>query len=135
MTKAHRTLPKEDSSNEWIEEAIPVMTKCVWAKLEGCPHARETLVESSGRLVEATSDTFWGSGMSVEMTRSTLPDYWPGKNSMGKILNELCFEFCLHADTPDMSEAQIKEICTAQDESKWDDSDAEEGEATNFTSK
>ena len=75
MNKAHEVLPKEDSSNEWMEEAIPVMTECVCAKLDGCSHVREALVDSSGRLVEATSDTFWGSGMSVEMTRSTLPDY------------------------------------------------------------
>ena len=75
MTKAHEVLPKEDSSNKWMEDAIPVMTECVHAKLSGCPHIKETLVNSSGRLVEATSDTFWGSGMSVEMTRSTLPDY------------------------------------------------------------
>ncbi len=135
MIKAHEALPKEDTSNEWIEEAIPIMTKCVQAKLEGCPHVRETLVESSGRLVEATSDIFWGSGLSVEMTRSTLPDYWPGKNRMGEILSELRFEFCLRADAPEISEAQIQEVCAAQAESKCEESDMEDEEATNQASK
>ena len=135
MTKAHEAPLKEDSSNEWIEEAIPVMMKCVWAKLEGCPHVRETLIELSGRLVEATSDTFWGSGVSVEMTRSTLPDYWPRKNRMGEILSKLWFEFCLLTDAPDISDAQIKEICAAQAESEYEESDMEDGEATTQSSK
>ncbi len=135
MTKAHEALPKEDALNEWIEEAIPVMTKCVWVKLVGCPHVREILVESFGRLVEATSDTFWGSGLSVELTRSTLPDYWPGKNRMGEILSKLWFEFCLQADAPEMFEAQIQEVCAAQAESKHEESHMEDEEVTNQASK
>ncbi len=114
MKLVNGALPKENTLTEWMEKAVPTMVECICAKLKACPHVHESLMDSTGQLVEVTSDKFWGSGMSVEMTRSTLPDYWPGKNHMGEILKTLWFEFCLRSDNPDMSEDQVKGICIAQ---------------------
>ncbi len=38
-------------------------------------------------LVEATGDTYWGSGLNLEQTRACLLEYWPGQNKMGVVLH------------------------------------------------
>ncbi len=37
-------------------------------------------------LAEAMSNVFWGLGLNPEKTLTTLSDYWPGHNHMGKLL-------------------------------------------------
>ena len=41
------------------------------------------LVESSA------SDLYWGSGHSYNLTLTTHPDFYPGNNSLGKLLYEI----------------------------------------------
>ncbi len=46
-------------------------------------------------MVEAvpnSDDHFWGSGLDKEATLHTDPDFWPGDNKMGQILNNLAVE-------------------------------------------
>ncbi len=86
-------------------------------KFKSCTHARKVLTEASGRLVEATSDLFWGSGMPLELTRSILLDFWPGKNTVGNILCKLLEEFWLRQDNPKMPKSEIVDIMKVQDKS------------------
>ena len=45
---------------------------------------------------------------------------------MGKILNSLCFEFCLWADELDMPEELIQELCASQDDDECEESDVKD---------
>ena len=62
-------------------------------KYRACPHAKAVLLDSKVVLAEATSDKFWGTGLNPEMTRTTLSDYWPGKNNLGKVLVRIWEDF------------------------------------------
>ncbi len=63
------------------------------SKYRSCLHAKSALMNSKVVIAEATSDKIWGSGLNPEMTRTTLSDYWPGKNNLGKILVRICKDF------------------------------------------
>ncbi len=54
--------------------------------------------------------------MPPELIRSTLLDFWPGKNTLGDILCKLWEEFWLRQDNPKMPESEIVDITKAQDE-------------------
>ena len=42
-----------------------------------------------------------------ELTRTTLPEYWPGKNKLSEVLSRLRDEFWVRADNPTMSESDL----------------------------
>ena len=44
---------------------------------------------SGKHLAEATIDTFWASGLGPKMTERISPEYWPGNNTLGKLLMAL----------------------------------------------
>ncbi len=117
MQIAHESLPSDESSEEWNRVAMAKMLDMNRLKFKSCIHARKVLTEASGRLVEATSDLFWGSGMPLELTRSILLDFWPGKNTVGNILCKLLEEFWLRQDNPKMPKSEIVDIMKVQDKS------------------
>ncbi len=53
---------------------------------------------------------FWGSGLNPELTCTTLPDYWPGKNNLGVILSCICDELFIADDNLYMSTEVLQEI-------------------------
>ena len=55
-------------------------------KYQSCEHVRSVLLASKVILVEAIINAFWGSCLPLDLTVTTLSDYWPGKNNLGKIL-------------------------------------------------
>ena len=93
MKIAHESLPSEESNDEWKVIAIWEMMETNLLKYRACPHAKAVLLDSKAVLAEATSDKFWGSGLNPEMTRTTLSDYWPGKNNLGKVLVRIWEDF------------------------------------------
>ncbi len=86
----HEVLPDTETKSDWWDKAVEVMTTSNRLKFNACKHAQEMLLDTNVVLVEATSNVFWGSGLNPEKTMSTLSDYWPGQNYMGKLL------VCLH---------------------------------------
>ncbi len=90
MCLAHEILLEMETHSDWWEQAMSVMTDLNRKKYQACEHAHEVLLDSNVVLVKATSNVFWGSGLNPERTLTTLSDYWPGKNHMGKLL------VCLH---------------------------------------
>ena len=54
-------------------------------KFHVCDHAKKALMKANLMITEATSDLFWGTGLSLEWTRQYLPEFWPGQNRMGEI--------------------------------------------------
>ena len=86
MKTAHEILPDTESRSDWWDKAVSVMIESNWLKYESCPHACEVLLDSNVVLAEATSNMFWGLGLNLEKTLTTLSDYWPGCNHMGKLL-------------------------------------------------
>ena len=61
------------------------------------------------RLVESTKDLYWAIGLSPRDTASTKPSYYPGKNKLGQVLeqvkvelhNELALSNQIDTETPD----------------------------------
>ena len=64
------------------------MEEILEAKIESCPEFKQALVNSVGkRLVEAvTSDIFWSSGLSPRDAESTKPQFYPGQNHIGSLI-------------------------------------------------
>ncbi len=85
---------------EWDEsvQGYELMKDIVRAKINQVTPARDALYEAwleKKYIVEAvpnSRDTFWGSGLGKEATMHTLPKFWPGKNSLGRILMEVADE-------------------------------------------
>ena len=78
-----------DISEEWLNKEEEVLHWACFNKFNACSHACEVLLSSKSELVEGTTDLKWGSGLDPCMTAECLPDYWPGKNKMGKMLKEI----------------------------------------------
>ena len=58
-------------------------------------HARfkQKLIQTGDRkLVEATRDLFWASGLSPKESVSTQPGYYPGLNQLGRVLERVRYE-------------------------------------------
>ncbi len=69
-------------------------------KFENCQHACEYLLQTTGNIVEAMNNLFWGSGFPPDVTKTTLQEYWPSENQFGKIL------LALRDETKEGSEVQ-----------------------------
>ncbi len=89
MKIAESALPKENEKMEWRDVAIREMEMSNKLKFESCPHMKLALRSANSHIVEATSNSFWGSGLPPDLTRLTLSDYWPGENHFGKILMKI----------------------------------------------
>ncbi len=57
------------------------------------------MLKSKSELAECTMNMEWGTGLDMRRTIETNPDFWPGKNMLGKILKnirgDLLEEICL----------------------------------------
>ena len=79
-----------DPSSHWNTTKYEVMRHVLMAKAESSESLCEYLLESDNKpLVEATSDMYWGSNLSYNLTITTLPEKYPGKNMLGKLLCEI----------------------------------------------
>ncbi len=79
----------EEVNHEWQTMEEMVMLDVCRQKYKTCKHAKTALLESRSELAEATGDKKWGTGLNVKRTQECLPDFWPGRNMMGKILKTI----------------------------------------------
>ena len=74
----------------WETSNTTVMRELISLKATQIDEFKTALIQSSGKhLAEATSDTFWASGLPPKMTEIISPEYWPGENTLGKLLMSL----------------------------------------------
>ena len=132
-----KEVKKEDT--KWnVDVAKRTMEKALEAKLECCPEFRQTLMDTGDAiLAEATSDTFWGSGLLPKVVKTTKPDFWPGKNILGQMLMTLreeenkfqAFEKKRYNqwvnDIPSEEEGEFKDMNASQTNSSSHDDDVE----------
>ena len=79
-----------DPSSHWNTTKYEVMRHVLMAEAESSESFSEYLLESHNKLlVETTSDMYLGSGLSYNLTITTLPEKYPGKNMLGKLLCEI----------------------------------------------
>ena len=66
------------------------MRELLIAKVEQCSKFRTTLLKTEGkRLIEATNDMFWASGLPPYLSTTTKPECFLGKNWLGRILEDI----------------------------------------------
>ena len=84
-------IKSDDPSSNWNLMKYEVMREVLQAKIESSPKFKQELLDSNDQLlVEASAtDTFWGSGLTYNLSLTTLPDKFPGKNMLGKLLMQL----------------------------------------------
>ena len=69
---------------------VSVMEKVLEAKFEHVTEFQDELLESGNAyLAEATYNRFWGAGLTEEKAVNCRPEYFPGKNILGKLLMRL----------------------------------------------
>ena len=75
----------------WSRIKIEIMEEILEAKLDSCPEFNRALINSTGkRLVEAVrSDIFWSSGLNPREAETTKPQYYPGQNHLGYLLEHI----------------------------------------------
>lgn len=75
-----------ESNPEWLERRMMVLYRGIKSKFEQNWHLQDKLVATHGKqLYEATTDRYFGCGISYESTRWAQRD-WPGENVAGLIL-------------------------------------------------
>ena len=76
--------------NNWHSIKICIMKQILHAKADYVPRFREELIQSEGKqLVEATRDLYWSSGLSPKDTQTTDTSYYPGRNQLGRVLEQV----------------------------------------------
>ena len=74
----------------WRNMSLNVMEEILIAKGQQCDEFNSALVNSKyKRLVEATRDEFWASGISPYHAATTKPEYYPGSNKLGLVLEKV----------------------------------------------
>ena len=83
-------MPVDKILTDWNNKKLDVMKKVLLAKLECCSLYRDVLLKSDTKvLVECTKDEYWGANLSHYLVKTTLPQYYPGKNKLGKLHMEI----------------------------------------------
>ncbi len=90
MKWAEFYIPQEQENSRWQKKKEMVMLHACQNKFNNCSYAREVLLNSKSELAECTQNKEWGMGLDQQRTMETLPEFWPGKNLMGKILKKIC---------------------------------------------
>lgn len=82
---------KDFKEEEWTAKKDNIMRIAVKAKFTQHPDLRKKLQETGTRpLAEANPrDKYWGIGTSSDTSKAKDPSKWPGKNVLGKILEEI----------------------------------------------
>ena len=67
-----------------------IMQELQYTKCNQCPDFLQCLYDNKDHhFAESGPNKLWGSGISEYVTQNTSPKFWPGKNMMGDILNEI----------------------------------------------
>ena len=94
-------IKNSDPSSHWNLVKYDVIRQVLRSKAESSEVFRQHLLDTGDKcLVESSvTDNYWGSGLSYNLTITTLPELWPGKNKLGKLLAELRNELRSHLAT------------------------------------
>ena len=85
-----KDIPDDEKRWQWEKDNIEVMKELLSAKAKQCQEFLNCLMENKDNLLaEATPSKFWGTGMSLFVTKNCSPRYWLGKNMLGALLSEL----------------------------------------------
>ena len=95
----------------WHRVKMDIMKEILEAKLDSCPEFRMALINSVGkRLVEAVkSDIFWSSGLSPREAETTKPDFYPGQNHMGYLLEQIRTDLLLEHSSKSSDELDLEQ--------------------------
>ena len=93
---------------KWHSIKRDVMREIIGAKIEQCPKFKETLLKSEGkRLIEATQDMFWASGLPPNLSSSTKPECLPGCNCLGRILEDMRYDLIQSNQSDNLSTSDM----------------------------
>ena len=75
----------------WDAKRDEIMEKAIRAKFVQHPELRKELQATGDKLIGEADprDTYWGIGTSSDTSKAKDPTKWPGKNVVGKLLEEL----------------------------------------------
>ena len=81
---------EEPDKQRWNQVKCEAMFKVLKSKAESYHPFVRTLMESGDCiLAECTSDIFWGTGLSPNLTKTTKPELYQDRNMLGRLLQEL----------------------------------------------
>ena len=93
---------------QWETDNVDIMEHLLAVKAKQCERFNECLMETQDSvLAEATPSRFWGTGLSMFVTKNCSESYWPGQNMLGALLMDLRTEILTRKD--ESSSAQIDE--------------------------
>ena len=84
---------------DWHSIKKSVMKEIIHIKADYCASFKQSLLDSAScRIVEAVQgDLYWSSGLSPYLAKTTKPQFYPGMNELGAILETVRFELMREA--------------------------------------
>ncbi len=86
-----KDIADEATKLQWaLSVGIDVMRELQYTKCYQCPEFLQCIYEKKDcYFAEANPSKIWASGLSEYVTKNTSPKFWPGKNKLGEIMNEI----------------------------------------------
>ena len=98
----------------WREHCNEAMYKVLTVKAEQCSAFLNALIDSgTSHLFEATSDDYWGCGLDLKYAKNTNPNFYPGNNVLGDLLEKIRDDFVvkdvrpLHTESNNIDSSNI----------------------------
>ena len=92
---------------DWHSIKLCIMKEILHAKADYCKQFKSALMESVGkRLVECTQDMYWASGLPPRYTLATKPEYYPGDNKLGQVLESVRFDLIRESLMEDLLDSE-----------------------------
>ena len=96
-----KNIASDEERMRWELDNTDTMEYLLQQKFQQCTRFKNCLNENKGKIfAEATASRIWGTGLSPFITTNTAPSFWPGKNMLGAMLQELANKM---PDQPDQS--------------------------------
>ena len=78
---------KNWNEKKWVSNRENIMYHALELKLISHPHLKQLLLNTTGMIIAEASpfDTIWGIGLAKTDKNATWPEFWPGKNLLGKL--------------------------------------------------
>ena len=82
--------PVKSPDSNWHSIKYEVMERVLHEKAHCSEEFRNELISTGTKLlIEPRQDMWWGSGLSYQMTSTTMPSHHPGKSWLGEILMKI----------------------------------------------
>ena len=107
----------EEFCKVWENNSLEAMEEIITAKSQQVPEFKDYLMKTGkAYLAEATHDSFWASGLSVENTSKVNPEFFPGNNRLGQLLMNLREHLHDNVETESQCEDEIEPQACYQDD-------------------